>query len=53
MVENTPFRMESAPRDGPTVRSSRIWTGAGRAPARSTIARSLASSAVKPPVIWA
>ena len=27
-----PWRMESAPSDGPTVRSSRICTGAGRAP---------------------
>ena len=52
-VETMPFRMESAPSDGPTVRSSRIWTGAGRAPARRMMARSRASSAVNPPEIWA
>ncbi len=48
-----PWRIESAPSEGPTVRSSSTWTGAGSAPARSTMARSVASSVVKPPVIWA
>ena len=49
----TPLRIESAPSEGPTVRSSRTCTGAWSAPVRSTIARSLASSKVKPPEIWA
>ena len=48
-----PWRMESAPSDGPTVRSSRICTGAGSAPARRTMARSRASSTVKFPVMTA
>ena len=48
-----PRRTESAPSDGPTVRSSRMTTGAGRAPARRTIARSRASSTVNCPVITA
>ena len=52
-IATIPWRMESAPSDGPTVRSSSTWTGAGSAPARSTMARSVASSVVKPPVIWA
>ena len=52
-LETMPLRMESAPSDGPTVRSSSTCTGAGRAPARSTMARSVAASVVKPPVIWA
>ena len=52
-MESSPLRMESAPREGPTVRSSRTLTGAGRAPARSTIARSRASSVVNRPVIRA
>jgi len=44
--------IESLPSDGPTVRSSRILTGAGSAPARSTIARSLAVLMSKlPPVM--
>ena len=46
---STPLRIESAPSEGPTVRSSRTCTGAWSAPVRSTIARSLASSKVKPP----
>ena len=46
-----PASMESAPRSGPTVRSSRIFIGAGSAPARSRSERSLASSTVKLPVI--
>src|SRR5258706_104127 len=48
-----PLRIESAPSDGPTVRSSRMTTGAGKAPARSTMARSRASSTVNWPVITA
>src|SRR5215831_539713 len=40
----SPLRIESAPSEGPTVRSSRMVTGAGKAPARSTIARSGAPS---------
>src|SRR3972149_2461619 len=44
-----PWRIESAPSDGPTVRSSRIFTGAGRAPALRTLAGAAASSVVKPP----
>ena len=52
-VEMRPLRIESAPSEGPTVRSSRNCTGAGSAPARRTIARSVASSVVNPPVIWA
>jgi hypothetical protein len=35
--------MESAPRLGPTIRSSIIFTGAGKAPALNIIARSFAS----------
>src|SRR4029453_14202041 len=53
LMEISPGRMESAPSDGPTVRSSRSTTGAGRAPARSTMARSRASSTVKWPVMTA
>jgi hypothetical protein len=33
-MDSRPMRMESVPKEGPTVRSSRIWTGAGSAPAR-------------------
>ena len=46
-----PISTESRPRDGPTVRSSMISTLAGRAPARRTMARSLASSLVRLPVM--
>ncbi len=45
--------MESCPREGPTVLCSMILTGAGKAPALRTMARSLASSMSKRPVIWA
>ncbi len=38
----TPARIESAPSDGPTVRSSRYLMEAGSAPARRTRARSFA-----------
>ena len=48
-----PLRMESAPSDGPTVRSSSTVTGAGREPARRTMARSCASLGVKCPVMLA
>src|SRR4030095_430367 len=48
-----PWRIESAPSEGPTVRYSRIVTGAARAPARSTMARSRASSTVNWPVMTA
>ena len=48
-----PVRIESFPRDGPTVRSSATVIGAGRAPTCSTIARSPASSALKLPVMRA
>ena len=47
----TPRWIESAPRAGPTVRSSSIATGTASEPARSTTARSAASWAVKRPVI--
>ena len=53
MLDQVPLSIESCPSDGPTVRSSRMFTGAGSAPARRTIARSVASSIVKEPVIWA
>ena len=53
IMDLNPFSMESFPREGPTVLSSNISTGAGRAPALKTIARSRASSMVKRPVIWA
>ncbi len=52
-MDISPFLIESAPREGPTVLSSRILTGAGRAPALSAMARSFASSVVKLPVIRA
>ena len=45
--------MESSPSEGPTVLSSMTFTGAGRAPALKTVARSLASSALKLPSIMA
>ncbi len=44
--------MESAPKPGPTVRSSMMVKGAGSAPARNRIARSLALCTVKLPEIW-
>ncbi len=46
-----PFLTESDPSDGPTVRSSMMWTGAGSAPARSTIERSFEVWMSKLPVI--
>ena len=47
-----PARIESRPRLGPTVRSSTIVSFAGSEPARSRMARSLADSTVKLPLIW-
>ena len=48
----TPWRIESAPSDGPTVSSERDLIEAGRAPDRNTSAKSLADCGVKfPPVI--
>ena len=48
----TPERIESAPSDGPTVRSSRYLMLAGRAPERRIIERSLACcSVMRPPLI--
>ena len=46
-----PARMASAPNSGPTVRSSTMVSGAGRAPARSSTERSLAVRTVKEPLI--
>ena len=50
--ERTPLRIESCPSDGPTVRSSISFSGAGSAPLRSTFARSCASAKSNRPVIW-
>ena len=47
-----PAEIESAPRLGPTVRSSTMVRLAGRAPARNSTARSLAPWTVKLPEIW-
>ena len=44
--------MESAPRPGPTDRSSRTISGAGNAPARKISASSFVSATLKLPVIW-
>jgi hypothetical protein len=49
MAARTPFWMESCPNDGPTVTFWITLTGAGSDPARRTIARSEACSAVKSP----
>ena len=46
-----PARMESAPSDGPTVRSSRYLIEAGSDPERNTSARSAASWKVNVPVM--
>ena len=43
-TEFVPLLTESAPSDGPTILSSIIFTGAGNAPALSTMAISIASS---------
>ena len=47
-----PAAIESAPRPGPTERSSTMVSFAGSEPARSRIARSLAVWTVKLPLIW-
>ncbi len=49
--EMAPARIASAPSSGPTLRSSTTVSGAGRAPARSSTARSVALAAVKLPLI--
>ena len=46
----TPGRIESAPSDGPTVRSSRYLMPAGNAPERRIMARSFACCSVNRPV---
>ena len=46
-----PIEMESLPKSGPTVRSSMTFSGAGKAPARSNKASSLASATVNEPLI--
>ena len=46
-----PANIESAPRSGPTERSSKIISGAGNAPALKSTAKSAASSAENPPEI--
>jgi len=43
--------MESSPSEGPTVLSSTISSGAGKAPAFKTTSRSLASSGESSPSI--
>ena len=48
-----PLWMESTPSVGSTLRSSSTRRGAGSAPARSTSARSFASSSVKDPSMTA
>ncbi len=50
--DSLPLAIESAPRPRPTVRSSMMVSGAGSAPARIRIARSLALCTVKLPEIW-
>ena len=49
--EIAPARILSAPSSGPTLRCSTTVSGAGRAPARSSTARSFAEDAVKLPLI--
>ncbi len=51
MTDLKPLSMFSAPRDGPTVRSSTISIGAASAPARISSATSLASRVVMRPLI--
>ncbi len=46
-----PIAIESLPKSGPTVRSSTTFNGAGKAPARSNNASSLASATVNEPLI--
>ena len=49
MLASLPASIESKPRPGPTVRSSRTVRGAGNAPALSKRAKSLAVLTVKLP----
>ena len=51
ITARVPCAMESAPRLGPTILSSIIFTGAGRAPALNIIARSFASFMLANPSI--
>jgi hypothetical protein len=51
MLANLPASIESFPKPGPTVLSSNIFKGTGKAPALNTKARSFASWTVKFPVI--
>ena len=51
MAATTPWRMEAAPSEGPTVRVSRMVSEAGREPVRSSLDRVATSSWVKEPVI--
>ena len=50
-IDFFPLSIESAPKLGPTVRSSIISTGAGNAPALKIIAISLASLRLAKPSI--
>ena len=52
MPASLPASMESAPSEGPTVRSSTIVSLAGSAPDLSWIASYVAVSTVKLPLIW-
>ena len=52
MPASLPASMESAPSEGPTVRSSTMVSLAGSAPERSWMASVLALSTVKLPEIW-
>ena len=53
IVALIPASMESFPNKGPTVRSSSMRMGAGRAPERNAKASFDASSYVNCPLIWA
>ena len=50
-IAKNPALIESAPRLGPIERSSTTVSGAGKAPARNSTARSLASWTEKLPLI--
>ena len=50
--EIAPALIESSPRSGPTVLSSTIFNGAGKAPDLKSKARSVAVCNVKLPEIW-
>ncbi len=53
MAARLPLSTESSPREGATVRSSTTLTGAGKEPARRTIAKSWASFTEKLPSMMA